>query len=162
MNQCILDNVLLQKINEILQNHEMSKYDLVGILLEIQDEIPSHYIPSDVADYVGEMLDVPLSKVYDVITFYAALSDKPRGRNVIQLCKSTCCKINKYEKVLEVLEVELGIQVGETTEDGLFTLEYSSCFGACDVSPAMRIGNEVHGNLDEKKVKELIRRYRGM
>lgn len=154
------DSCLVQKLDEILEKNDMSKFNLIAILLEVQSIIPNNYIPEEVASYISDKLNVPLSKVYDVISFYAALSDKPMGRYVIQICKSTCCKINKYEKILETLENELGIKCGETTSDGRFTLEYSSCFGACDISPAIRINHRIYGNLDESKVKEIINYYK--
>ncbi|MFZ5969648.1 MAG: NAD(P)H-dependent oxidoreductase subunit E [Bacillota bacterium] len=161
MQEAILDKNLFVKIDSIIERYHTNKHDLVGILLETQDLIPQHYIPREVAAYIGEQLSVPFSKVYDVISFYAALSEKPKAKHVIQLCKSTVCRVNKYQTVREVLESELGIRMGETTPDGKFALEYSACFGACDVSPSFRIGSEVYGHLNETKIKEIIENYRG-
>lgn len=154
-------NNLYSQVNEILEKYGKSKHDLVAILLETQKLIPQNYIPENVAAYIGRELDIPISKVYDVISFYSALSDKPKGEHVIQLCKSTTCRINKYQTVRDILESELGIKMGETTSDGKFTLEYTACFGACDVSPAFRIDEKVYGNLDEVKIKDIIKSYRG-
>lgn len=160
MDNCLKVNNLLQKISEVLDKYGRDKSNLLAILLEVQSLIPEHYITRDAAELIGRETGVPVSKVYDVISFYSALYDQPRPHHIIQLCKSTCCKVNKYEKLLEMIEEELGIKVGQTTEDGMFAIEYSSCFGACDVSPAIRIGHRVYGNLDGNKVKELIGRYR--
>ncbi|WP_069651002.1 complex I 24 kDa subunit family protein [Caloranaerobacter ferrireducens] len=151
---------LFDKIDSILEKHNWNKNDLLAILLETQSNISQNYIPEEVAKYISIKLNIPTSKVYDVITFFSALNDKPKGKHVIQLCKSTTCRLNKYQKVREILERELGIKMGETTEDGEFSLEYTACFGACDISPAFRIDDKVYGNLNETKIKEIINSYR--
>ena len=79
------------------------------------------------------------------------LSDKPKGKYVIQVCNGPCCKVMKYEKIKDAIEKELKTGIGEITHDGMFSFEYSSCFGACEISPAIRIGEKIYGNLDEKK-----------
>lgn len=157
-----IDRNLFNKIKAILSEHENDQNNLLAILLEIQSLIPENYIPEEVAKYVSLELNTPTSKIYDVITFFSALSDKPKGKHVVQLCKSTVCRLNKYQNLRGFLEKELGIKMGETTEDGLFTLEYSACFGACDISPAFRIDDKVYGNLDEHRTIEIINSYRGV
>jgi NADH:ubiquinone oxidoreductase subunit E len=160
MQNIVLKEDLLRKIKGVLNDHENNKNDLLSILLETQSIIPHQYIPKEVADFISKELEISLSKIYDVITFYSALSDKPRGKYIIQLCNSTVCKVNKYDRLKENLEDQLGIAVGETTKDGMFTLMYTPCFGACDISPAFRIDENVFGNLTEKKVKDIIQNYR--
>lgn len=150
-----------EEIDKILEKHDMNKHNLVGILLDVQSMSSQHYITKEQAEYISEKLNIFVSNVYDVITFYSALSDKPKGKYVIQVCNSTCCKVTKYEKIKNAIEKELGISVGGITSDGIFSFEYSSCFGACDVSPAIRIGEKVYGNLDEAKVINIINNYRG-
>lgn len=161
MDVCLKNNNLQEKIREVLEKHHKDKTNLIAILIDVQSLVPNHYIPQDAAEYISGEINVPVSRVYDVISFYSALSDKPKARFVIQLCKSTCCKVNKYERLLKIIEEELGIRVGQTTEDGMFAIEYSSCFGACDISPAIRIGHRVYGQLNEEKVREIIDKYRG-
>ena len=156
----VLNNQLTSNIDKILSENEYNASKLVGILLDIQDIIPQKYIPMDVAAYVASQLNIPLTGVYDVITFYASLSDKPRAENVINLCKSIVCRTNNYLNLQESLEKILGIKVGESTADGKFSLEYSACFGACDVAPAIKINQDVYGNLTEEKLEEVISRYR--
>lgn len=150
-----------EEIDTILKNHDMSKHNLVGILLDVQALSPEHYITKEQAEYISEKLNIFVSNVYDVITFYSALSNKPKGKHVIQVCNSTCCKVTKYENIKKAIEQELGIGIGNITHDGMFSFEYSSCFGACDISPAIRIGEKVYGNLDESKVVNIIKNYRG-
>lgn len=162
MEKFKIDSNLFNNIQEILTNHKHDQNGLIAILLQVQSLIPGNYIPEEVARFIGMKLDIPSSKIYDVITFFSALSDKPKGRHVIQLCKSTVCRLNKYQTLRGFLEKELGITMGETTEDGMFTLEYSACFGACDISPAFRIDDKVYGNLNETKTTEIINSYRGL
>lgn len=150
-----------EEIDKILKKHDMSKHNLVGILLDAQALSPEHYITKEVAEYISKKLNIFVSNVYDVVTFYSALSDKPKGKYVIQICNSTCCKVTKFEKIKEAIEKELGIRIGEMTPDGMFSFEYSSCFGACDISPAIRIGEKVYGNLDESNALNIIKKYRG-
>jgi len=160
MTSKILEDELLMKVKSILDVHENNKNHLLAILLEVQAISPQSYIPKEVAEFISEQLEVSFSRVYDVLTFYSALSDKPRGEHLIQICNSTVCKINKYQTLEENLEQQLGIKVGETTSDGKFTLMYASCFGACDISPAFLIGEDVYGNLTEEKMKDIIDEYR--
>jgi NADH-quinone oxidoreductase subunit E len=161
MEKTIVDRSLLKSIDDILEKNDFDKHNLLTILQETQSLIPNHYIPEEVAKHVGLRLNIPTSKVYDVITFFSALSDKPKGTHVIQLCKSAVCRLNKYQTVRSILERELDIKMGETTADGAFSLEYTACFGACDVSPAFRINERVYGNLTEAKIIEIISNYRG-
>lgn len=162
MSGKVLGNELLIRVKNITEAHKNNKHDLLAILLETQAIIPGQYIPKEVAQFISEQLQLSLSRVYDVITFYSALSDKQRGEHVIQICNSTACKVNKYQTLKDALEEELSIKVGETTPDGKFTLMYTPCFGACDISPAFRIGDEVFGNLTKEKIKEIISNYGGM
>ncbi|WP_326512736.1 NAD(P)H-dependent oxidoreductase subunit E [Clostridium intestinale] len=155
-----LEKDLYLKIEEIIEKYENNKNNILGILLEVQAIAPQQYISADIAKFVSRSLGISLSRTYDVITFYSALSDKPRGQYVIQICNSTACMVNKYETLKDVLEQQLEIKVGETTNDGVFTLMYSPCFGACDVSPAFRIGDEIFGELSKKKIKDIIHDYR--
>ena len=95
-----------------------------------------------------------------VVGFYSMLSKEPRGKYIIRLCQSPPCFIKGFTNILQILKKQLGLDVNETTEDGLFTLEFSSCLGVCGIAPAMSINNEVYGNLTEKKVIEIIENYK--
>lgn len=160
MASITLEDELYLEVKKILNKYENNKNNLLAMLLEIQTIIPEKYIPKEVAKFISEYLGVKPARIYDVITFYSALSDKPRGQYVIQICDSTACKVNKYETLKDVLEQQLEVKVGETTDDGVFTLMYTPCFGACDISPAFRIGENVYGKLNKKKVKDIIHNYR--
>lgn len=156
----VLNDELASKIDKILSDNDHDPSKLVGILLDVQDVVPKKYIPMDVAAYVANKLELPLTAVYDVITFYASISDKPRAEHVIRLCKSIVCKSRNYKFLQDTLEKALGVKIGEATADGKFFVEYSACFGACDVAPAIMIDNTVYGNLTEEKLTEVINNYR--
>ncbi|MEF9934351.1 MAG: NAD(P)H-dependent oxidoreductase subunit E [Clostridium sp.] len=162
MGDIFSNKILLKKVESIIASHNNDKHDLLAILLETQEIIPENYISRDVSEFIATSLKIPTSAVHSVISFYSALSDKPRGKYIVQICESTACRVNKYETLKEALEKELNIKVGETTNDGQFTLMLTPCFGACDISPAFRIGDEVYGNLTNDSIKEIIESYRGM
>ncbi len=156
----VLTSDLALKIDEIIKTYESNSTRLVGILLDIQDIVPKQYIPRDVATYVSEKMNIPLSKVYDVISFYAALSDVPRADYVIQLCDSVVCKVTGNTTLRDAITELLGIKELEATADGKYWLEYTPCFGACDISPAMRINGKVFGHLTtQASVKAVLDQY---
>lgn len=157
----VLTRELALKINEIISNYQSDSTKLVGILLDIQDIIPKQYIPREVAAYVSEKMNIPLSKVYDVISFYAALSDVPRADYVIQLCDSVVCKVTGNTVLRDTVAKLLGIKEQEATADGRYWLEYTPCFGACDISPAMRINGKIFGHLNTPdSVKAVLDQYK--
>lgn len=150
----------LQQVQEIIKNNDSSSERLVQILLDLQEASGYNYISKESAIMVAEELELPLSKVYDVITFYSMLYTEPKGKHIIEVCKSAPCHVNNPQNVVNMFQNALSIKIGETTDDRVFTLQYSSCFGACDIAPAIKIGDTVYGNLNEKKVQEIIKSYR--
>lgn len=155
------DNDKIQKIRNIINKYNKSKEKLIAMLLEIQHEVSNHnYIGEEWASIIAKELNIPLSKVYEVLTFYAMLEAEPNGKYVIEICKSSPCHVNKAEAVAKMFQEVLGIRIGETTSDGLFTLKNVSCIGACDVSPAAKIGNKIYGNLTRSKIEQIIQSYR--
>ena len=148
-------------IKEICQKYAPRKDNLIQILHEIQDQDPQHYISPEAVDTVAEYLDIPVNHIYGVLTFYTMYSTKPRGKNIIRLCESPPCYIKGSDNMLRKLKVLLGINIGETTKDGLFTLEFTSCLGVCGNAPVMMVNDDVYGDLTEEKVEEIIERIRG-
>ncbi|MCX7709114.1 MAG: NADH-quinone oxidoreductase subunit NuoE [Clostridia bacterium] len=151
---------MMESVKEVIKRYGNSKDNLIQIMLELQQLSGKNYLPDAWVKEAAEELGMPLSKVYGVITFYAMFSTEPRGKYVIEVCKSGPCHVSGSENIVHILEKELGIKPGETTADGLFTLELSSCFGACDIAPAVKIGENVHGNLTADSLKDLIISYR--
>ena len=149
-----------EQVLEIIQNKGKAKEKLLSILLAIQEVSGRNYVDKEWAKLVAVELGIPLTKVYDVLTFYAMFSTKPRGKYVIEICNSAPCHVSKSSLVVQMFTEELGIKMGETTSDNLFTLQYTSCFGACDLAPAVKIGAKVYGHLTGEKVAEIIKTYR--
>lgn len=153
----VLTKEFAAKIDLVLTAHENDGSQLVGILLDIQDLVPQHYISEKIAYYVAQKLQVKPAAIYDVISFYAAISDCPRAKYPIQVCDSVVCKVNEGDAILDALRDLLGIGVDETTYDGRFSIERVPCFGACDVAPAVRVNGKVYGHLtDRKKIADLL------
>lgn len=156
----ILKKEWKKEVEEILKKHNYKKSELLQVLLEIQDASSKNYISEEKALYVSEKMGVSLSKISGMISFFSVLSSKERGENIIRVCKSTACMINGHTNLLKVIKEELGIDIGETTDDGLFSLETTECIGACDISPAFKIDHKVYGNLTESKIIEILRSYK--
>ncbi|ADY57185.1 NADH dehydrogenase (quinone) [Syntrophobotulus glycolicus DSM 8271] len=150
----------METVKGVLEKFGTGKENLIQIMLELQQLSGNNYLPQEWVEEVAKALEMPMSKVYGVMTFYAMFDTEKRGKNLIEVCKSGPCHVAGAENVMELLEEALRIKPGETTDDGLFTLEYSACFGACDIAPAIKIGENVYGNLTEAKLKEIINSYK--
>jgi NADH-quinone oxidoreductase subunit E len=146
---------------EILANYGNDPQQLIAVLLDIQTASGRNYVDKQWAQLVSARLDVPLTKVYEVLTFYAMLSTEPRGAYLIEICESATCRFGgvglRAQQLVGWFEAAAGIKVGETSADNKITLARTSCVGACDIGPVAKIGDDVFSNLDEGKVKELVR-----
>ncbi|HPX62928.1 MAG TPA: NADH-quinone oxidoreductase subunit NuoE [Candidatus Syntrophosphaera thermopropionivorans] len=145
---------------EICEKYTPEKDNLLYILHDIQDHHPQHYIPEEAVQVVAEYLNIPTNHIYGVLTFYTMYSTKPRGKNIIRLCESPPCYIKGSTNILRKLKMLLGVNTGETTKDGLFTLELCACLGVCGNAPVMMINEDVYGDLTEEKVEEIIDKIR--
>ncbi|OPL08957.1 MAG: hypothetical protein AVO33_08590 [delta proteobacterium ML8_F1] len=155
-----MDELMRREVLKIIESQGKAREALIPVLKAVQRVNPKQYIPQEVSQLVASTMGISESEVYEVVSFYAEFSEKPRARNVIRICDSTVCRVTHHRKTAELLEAALGIRVGEATEDGVFCLEYSPCFGACDVAPAIRINDRVYGNLDGEKLEEILQSYR--
>ncbi|MDU1412654.1 MAG: NADH-quinone oxidoreductase subunit NuoE [Clostridium sp.] len=118
------------------------------------------YLPKEVQEFVAEKLNLPVSKVYGVVTFYSFFTTEPRGKNVINVCMGTACFVRGSGDVLREFEKELGIKSGETTSDMKFTLGSLRCVGACGLAPVLTINDKVYGHCTPQQVKEILAEYR--
>ncbi|MBN2259553.1 MAG: NAD(P)H-dependent oxidoreductase subunit E [Clostridiales bacterium] len=155
-----MDKSMKDAVQKIVIKHGVGKEFLLPILKEVQKLNKYHYIPQDVSQYMAKYMGIHESEVYEVISFYAEFSEVPRGENVIKVCDSTVCKVNDNEELIGLLEDVLGIGMGETSENKKFSLEFSPCFGACDIAPAIRINGEVFGNLNKERLEEILQYYK--
>ena len=127
------------------------------VATEVKQIVP--VLSYDVAKVIAREMDISIAKVYNFITFYAMLSTKAHGKYTIRICKSAPCHVNGASEVIHAIEKLLGIKMGQTTEDGRFTLEYCPCLGLCDIAPAIMINKKVYGNLTPESVREIIKIY---
>ncbi|MCD6135914.1 NAD(P)H-dependent oxidoreductase subunit E [Candidatus Bipolaricaulota bacterium] len=148
-------------MNEVLKKYpSATREDLLDILHDIQESDPHHFLSDEVLTDVASHLGMDLADIKGTASFYSMFSFSPRGKHVIRICDSPPCQLLGATTVLQKLIEVLGVAVGETTSDGLFTLETSSCLGMCGVAPAMMIDNETYGNLTPSRIVEIIERIR--
>jgi NADH-quinone oxidoreductase subunit E len=144
------------KREKILQKYEPTGDNLLGILHDIQNDSPEHYLSDADLRAVADFLGLAYSFVYGVATFYTMYSLKPRGRNLIRVCQSPPCHLLGSSTISRELIKLLHIGFGETTADKLFTLEMTSCLGVCGVAPAMMVNDRVYGNLTAERIAGII------
>jgi NADH:ubiquinone oxidoreductase subunit E len=142
------------KIDEIVSRYRGKKWALIPLLQEIQKEIG--YIPPEVQRPIATAMGVFPAEVQGVITFYQSLYTRPRGRQVVRVCRGTACHVRGGKTILKLVKQNLGVEEGETTPDYEYTLETVACIGVCALAPNMVIGNTTHGHLNPKKVTQLF------
>ena len=145
----------LQQVIEELKNEPGC---LMPIMQSAQDIFG--YLPEDVQNIIAKGLDIPVSDVYGVATFYAQFTLEPKGKYIISVCLGTACYVKGAQLVLDELEKVLGIPAGSTTPDGLFTLNATRCLGACGLAPVIMVNDDVYGRLTPDQVAGVIEKYR--
>ncbi len=146
------------RIDEILDEHPKKPRSLIPLLQSSQEEFG--YLPRVVVREIADYLDMTETQVYGVATFYSQFRFEPLGDHVIRTCHGTACHVKGAEGITEAIEQELGIETGETTEDGKFTLERVACLGCCSLAPVIMIDDEVYGNLTREKAKNVLKKVR--
>ncbi|MEA4911507.1 MAG: NADH-quinone oxidoreductase subunit NuoE [Oscillospiraceae bacterium] len=146
-----------QQLEEFIAEHRDEKGLLMPVLQKAQEIYG--YLPIEVQSMIAEKLNVPLSEVYGVATFYAQFSLYPKGKNNIQVCLGTACYVKGSGDVLSKVQDILGIKAGETTPDGRFSITDCRCVGACGLAPVMMINGEVYGRLTPDKVPDILAKY---
>ena len=149
-------------ITTVLQKYEAKEENLLYILHDIQDSSDTNSLNNKDLEEVAAYVGVPLSRVNGVVSFYSMFSSRQRGKYIIRLCQSPPCFIKGSVNVYEKIKQQLRISEDETTDDGLFTLEFSSCLGVCGLAPTMMINDDVYGNLTEERVVEILNNYRSL
>ena len=132
--------------------------NLIMVLHQVQQTYG--YIPRNIAIEISEMLEVPLAKIYGVVTFYNFFKLQKAGKYIIQVCLGTACYLRGGDDLVKEFERQLGVGLNATTSDGLFTVEAVRCLGCCGLAPVVVINGEVHGKLEKKDVERLIKTYR--
>jgi NADH-quinone oxidoreductase subunit E len=145
-----------EKVREIVQHYKGDKSYLVPILQDVQKEF--NYLPKDALCAVSTQLSVPISRVYEVATFYRAFSLKPKGRHQLSLCMGTACHVRGAELIAGNIENFLGIKEGQTTEDLEFSFETVGCLGACALGPVLVVNGEYHGHMNIAKSTRILKK----
>jgi len=148
----------MNKSKEMTPIQGKGREDLVVLLAKAQSKFG--YLSGEFLIEIAKSLDLSVSDVYGVATFYSLLSTKPLGRNVIRICKSLPCFLKNSQTIIESVEREIGIKPGETTPDGNFSFQLTNCIGACDEAPAMMINNDVYTDLTPNKISQTLRSYK--
>ena len=149
------------EIQEILAGYPDAGQDaLIPILQDLQDK--QGYLSRESLEAVGQALDVPVSKIYGVATFYNQFRFTPLGKFHIQVCRGTACHVKGSLAILDALKRELKVEAGETTRDGLFSLEVVACIGACGLAPVIAIDGTFHANLTTQMVPGILKQYRNL
>jgi NADH:ubiquinone oxidoreductase subunit E len=152
------EKIDLKKVEEILKKRGKEKGALIPVLQEVQALFS--YLPEEALVMIGKKLNVPLSHIYGVVTFYAQFYLTPRGRHVVKSCQGTACHVRGGHGALDALSRELGVKPGETTKDLGFTLETVACLGTCFLAPVIMIDNDYYGKLTPRRAVEALKKYR--
>jgi NADH-quinone oxidoreductase subunit F len=149
---------ILDRLEAVIDGHRATPGNLLPVLQEAQEIMG--YLPAPMQEVIAAELKVPGSNIFGTMSFYSMFTWKPKGKYIVRMCQSPPCHVNGSENMLQALQEELGLKVGETSADGLFTLELSACLGVCEVAPAMQINEVVHGNLTREKIRQVLSDYR--
>ena len=155
-----LQEAAAAKINEICDRHIGQKTPLIMILSDIQNEYG--YIPLEVQELVSARTGISVAEIYGVVTFYSFFSLTPKGKYVVGCCLGTACYVKGAQQVIDKFSEILNIKPGETSEDGMFTLDALRCIGACGIAPAVTINGKVYPKLKVSDVPAIVEEYRKM
>jgi NADH:ubiquinone oxidoreductase subunit E len=144
-----------QIVEEGISRYGSGRDAVMQLLTDVNNELG--YVPEEAMKAIARAVGVSNAEIYSVVSFYSFLSTEPRGRHIVRLCKTISCAMKGSADILGALKDELGIGVGETTEDGRVTLETTSCIGLCDQSPAMLVDDVPHSRLTPEMACEIVR-----
>jgi NADH-quinone oxidoreductase subunit E len=137
----------------------ITKGDQKGILIPLLQSAQDFYgyIPISAIEYISEIVNIPPADIYGVVTFYSQFRLKPLGKYVIKICEGTACHVNGAKNILKMLQNDLGITLGETSDNGLFTLQSVACLGCCSLAPVIMVNDKTYGNLSPNKIQSIIK-----
>lgn len=156
-NKDINHSAQYSKLDDILIEYKYKEGGLIPVLQIAQGLFG--FLPEDVLHHIAKAMDKPYSEVAGVVSFYSLFSTQPRGLNIVRVCLGTACYVRGGKQVLDSIKKELNIDVGETTEDKLFSLEIARCFGACGLAPAIMINDDVHQRVKPSRIKQILSPY---
>ena len=147
-----------EKVIQICDNFGNNPGELINVLHQTQDFLG--YLPAEVQELIAERLHMPTAKVYGVVSFYAFFTMTPKGKYPVSVCMGTACYVRGGEKILDAFKKELGVEVGQTDANGLFSLTSLRCVGACGLAPVFLVDGKVYGRLAPANVKNIVQEYR--
>jgi len=152
------NNLLYDKLRAVIAERKNLRNPLIEILRNAQEIFG--YLPIEVQEFIAQEMNIPASKIYGVVTFYNFFSMKPRGRHTLNICMGTACFVKGAPRLLQIISDELGVEVGETTSDGRFTVSAVRCVGACSLAPVFVIGEDTFGRIETRdKINEILKKY---
>ncbi|NOR45000.1 MAG: NAD(P)H-dependent oxidoreductase subunit E [Candidatus Delongbacteria bacterium] len=154
---CNKNKNMINKLTDICNEFNNDPDDLIGILHKAQGEFG--YLPKEVQIIIAELIKIPSSKIYGVVTFYSYFTMKAKGKYPISVCMGTACYVKGAEKVLKEFEDKLKIKNGETTPDGKFSMSSLRCVGACGLAPVVSIGEKIYGSVKVEEVEKILSEY---
>ncbi len=146
-----------EKVQQVIAKYKDTDGALIPVLHEVQEIIG--YLPLEVQQVISKGIDVPLSEIYGVVTFYTQFSINPKGKYKIGVCLGTACYVKGSGDILEKIKQIIGIDVGECSEDGKFSLEATRCIGACGLAPVFTVNDDVYGRLTVDDVEGILAKY---
>jgi len=146
-----------KKIDQIVEKYAGEEGVLIQLLLDVQKEL--NWVPKEAIQRISERLQVPLSQIYRVTSFYKSMSLKPKGRHLVSVCLGTACQVRDGPRVMDRIRGILGVNPGETTPDMKFTLERVNCLGCCALGPVMVVNGEYYGKMMPAKAEEILKSY---
>lgn len=152
-----INTEMIEKARKIIDSKKNMVGPLIPVLHGIQDEFG--YLPEEILKIVSNELNVSLSEIYGVATFYSFFSLEPKGEYVVRVCIGTACYVKGAQKILDKLSEDLNVEVGKTSEDGKFTLEGCRCIGACGLAPVITINDKVYGRLVPEDIDDILKEY---
>lgn len=145
-------------ISEILSKYEDEQSSIIAILQDLQEHFG--YLPKEILINISKEINIPLSRVLSLATFFAAFSLKPKGKHPIHVCMGTACHVRGAQPILETFERKLGIKAGDTTKDMNFSLETVRCIGCCGLAPVVMVREDVYGKISQAKIPGILKKYK--
>lgn len=157
MQTRILEQKSFDKLRDYIETVEKSDTKLIEVLHHAQHIFG--YLPKEVQLFVGEHMNIPASKIYGVVSFYSFFTMEPKGKYVINICTGTACFVRNAEAIVKQFEKTLNICTGETTRNGMFSIDCLRCVGACGLAPVVTVNGDVYGKVEVEDIPKIIAKY---